>query len=1033
MLLKNKLSYILCLLGAWWGVSLQAQQEPLQPQTTYYTLNDGLSDRLVTSALQSRFGLVWLATSNGLNRFDGYEFVTFGKQGGASQLPILSAVDINEIKEDKHGNILIFYQNGYAFFEILNPQTHEVRKVVPIQQGLKGIIRHVHVNRAGELFLLSTSQNGIAVWQYDDKANKFLMRFEVKENRTEITPFAQMLRLKDGTYLINDSEKGLRLFSSSGQTFKTFTLNDFPVSQDSLPYPAASWFLHEDRQGFVRVSLKGIPGLFQIRNASDGYCVERLLGKGIYSSIAEDKQGKVLVAESNGVGAYPQILKLIAFHANGKGRDMSYLIGANESITCIHSTDFDKTIFLGMDTGLKVVRHNRLDVKTFLRQNLNAPNVRGAVMRGIVGDGKNLVYMMRETRTWYVLDTKTDHLDSLRLIDPMNGEEIDFTCGIDLRLIGKQLWGITCYYSTQGQLLQYDTELCNTKRYLYKDNFRAFTVDRNGLFWLGCESQSRNGSLVSFDPKTAQFRTIADKNGDNPFKNAVPRYLLEAQSGTIWIGTNDGLFYYDPTSKTVERYADSNEHERLQLSDYTIHVIYEDDRNRLWLGTNNGLNICNLNTREVLIYNKDKGLASNTVCGILPDENENYWISTYNGLSHFNPELENIRSFFQSDGLSHDEFNRFSFFKDHKGRYYFGGVNGVNAFHTDDLLYNTRTLPPNLVKIIRYNKLKDSLLTQYEPALSSGLTIDPYDTYFQVFFALPDYGNPRKSQYKINLDGFDAQWVYLNFANSIRYNSLSPGKYTLRIQGSNGSRSGEELMIPITVRKPFYQRFWFVAIILLALAAGAYTFFMYRLEQKLELERLRMKLSSDLHDEVSGLLSGIAMQSDMLQLIVKEEDSKARLHIIGEASRKAMSKLSDVIWSVDSRKDKVEDLIQRMREHADDILLPMDVTYDLTIDKIDLQQKMAVHLRQNLYFIYNEAINNIAKHANASKVWIEFVNAGNIFEMSIKDNGNGRARSSTKTGQGLSNIQMRAQRLNASLQIIRDNGYTIKLTMRKFA
>jgi len=219
----------------------------------------------------------------------------------------------------------------------------------------------------------------------------------------------------------------------------------------------------------------------------------------------------------------------------------------------------------------------------------------------------------------------------------------------------------------------------------------------------------------------------------------------------------------------------------------------------------------------------------------------------------------------------------------------------------------------------------------------------------------------------------------------------------------------------------------------LLIAGGIYAFSYNRLKQQLSIEKLRMKLSSDLHDEVSGLLSGIAMQSDMLQMKIQDEDSKARLHTIGEASRKAMSKLSDVIWAIDSRKDKVEDLIQRMREHADDMLLPMDVTYELKIDKIDLQEKMPVHLRQNLYFIYNEAINNIAKHANATKVWVEFINAGNVFEMSIKDNGNGRARSSFKTGQGLSNIQMRAQRLNASLQIIRDNGYTVRLTMKKFA
>lgn len=1037
MLRNSVQAYLLCLGGLLAAPALVAQQPP--PQSVYYTLNDGLSDRLVTDVLQSRFGFVWLATTNGLNRFDGYEFITFGKRGSASQRPVLSAIDIKEIKEDKLGNIVLLYQNGFAFFDILNPHTHQVKKVIPIQQEVRGIIRHITVDQAGDLLLMATSQTGIAVWQYDYRTEKLVQRFELKEKRSETGTVAQMLHCKNGNFLLNDTEKGLRLLDARGAVVKTFSRADFGVRPDSAhQYPSATWFLHEDAKGIIRVAFKNLPGVFNIESTGNSnYAVGRLFKEGIFNYVAEDRKGSLLFVESNGVGVYPQPKKLYRCDADQKIREAPNLLGANEIFTCVYSVDFSKTIFMGMDTGLKIVRNQRPGVKAFLSKNLEAPNQRGAVMRGMSGNGKGLLYIARESIDWYVLNTKTDQLDTLQLIDEATGRPIDFTCGLDLFLIdNKYLWGITCYYSSQGQLLVYDTERCTTRRFLYKDNFRAFMVTRNGQFLLVCESQTSTGSLVSFDPKTGKFSAFANPDGKNPLQDVVPRYIMEAQNGIVWIGTEDGLFRFDPKAQQLEKYADSSEGGQLTLSDYSIYVIHEDPLNRLWLGTKNGLNICNLATKQVEIYNKTKGgMASNTVCGILPDEKGNYWISTFNGLSYFDTQTRNFRNFFQSDGLTHDEFNRFSFYKDETGRYYFGGVNGLNVFYPDDLLNSSRTPSPILTKVVRFNSAKDSLLTQYETAARSVITIDPSDTYFLIHFALPDYGNPRKSQYMARLEGFDSDWSYLGFSNNIRYNSLPPGKYTLRVRGvpPNGNWSAEDLLIPIVVNKPFYQRTWFVGLIILLVAAGAYGFFLYRLEQQLGMEKLRMKLSSDLHDEVSGLLSGIAMQSDMLQLIVKDEDSKARLHIIGEASRKAMSKLSDVIWAVDSRKDKVEDLIQRMREHADDMLLPMDVTYELKIDKIDLQQKMPVHLRQNLYFVYNEAINNIAKHANATKVWIEFINAGNVFEMSIKDNGNGRARSSSKTGQGLSNIQMRAQRLNASLQIIRDNGYTVRLTMKKFA
>ena len=213
--------------------------------------------------------------------------------------------------------------------------------------------------------------------------------------------------------------------------------------------------------------------------------------------------------------------------------------------------------------------------------------------------------------------------------------------------------------------------------------------------------------------------------------------------------------------------------------------------------------------------------------------------------------------------------------------------------------------------------------------------------------------------------------------------------------------------------------------------------FKYQLEQRLRVERLRTKISSDLHDEVSGLLSGIAMQADVLKAGTSDEKSKFRLQTIAEVSRMAMTKMSDVIWSIDSRKDKVEDLLHRMLEHAEDILQPLNIEYSFEIGKIDRQKKLPVNIRQNLYFIFKEAINNVVKHSKATKVVVELGNQGSRFELKIKDNGAGENISdlgkSKKPGQGISNIKMRARRINALLDIAQHDGFTVKLVMKKFA
>jgi len=266
------------------------------------------------------------------------------------------------------------------------------------------------------------------------------------------------------------------------------------------------------------------------------------------------------------------------------------------------------------------------------------------------------------------------------------------------------------------------------------------------------------------------------------------------------------------------------------------------------------------------------------------------------------------------------------------------------------------------------------------------------------------------------------------------------------------------LRVPIVVEPAFYQTYWFIALCFLFVSYVVYRIFQFRLRERVKMERIRTKLSSDLHDEVSGLLAGIAMQTDMLQGSVKDEASLKRIKQMGEVSRKAMSKMSDVIWSIDSRKDRMDDLIIRMREHAEEMLAPLDIAYRLNVNSIDIKRKIPVQLRQNLYFIFKEAINNIAKHSQATEVRIQLNNKGSEFQMTVADNGgavsgksktdeydyrkNGRPAASAppsnrgrkKTGQGLSNLRMRAARIDAEIDIRPgEEGYTVQLRRRRFA
>ncbi|MCB0548579.1 MAG: hypothetical protein KDD19_13445 [Phaeodactylibacter sp.] len=1007
----------------------------------YYSVNDGLSDRMVTDIVQSKRGLIWLSTPNGLNRFDGYEFIVFNNHPDNRHQ--LSDSNIRKLDLDKDGRLVITYRTTYGLFDILDPETLELTtvKLLP-EYGIEGFPRLVMVNPQGEILVLSISETATSVYQYIGD-NQFQPVISIKEKHQQPSVAVHLIQLPNGDFLLNDSEMGLRHISGSGKLVKRFGIEDFLCKDFLGNYPGSAHFLHLDRQGRVWFSLQGQPGAFL-------YDLNSLLFKSFpgldetsyFSAIWEDEKGNILLSTPARHNDDFPLQGLACVRADGQVFNFDYLLGASRYIVSLFSRDFFRTIFLGIDTGLKIVQNRQAKIDAYLAEDLSQDR-RGPVMRGITGDGERFIYFLREVNHLYELDQLTGFLDTLPLLDPETGEEIDIACTGSLHLDGQgNLWFFACQSSTAqgGRLHRYNIESCNLKTYEYSYPFNAMAIDRYGVIWLCTQPTNSKGRLLQFDPQVETFLPYEDKEGKNPLASATPNFIMEASDGNLWIGTENGLYQIDREKGYTKTYRASKGKKEGLASDI-VYVLHEDEQGRIWIGTTNGLNILEPKTGKFQHYSRKNGLASNTVCGIVPAGDGTYWISTFNGLSFFDPQRESFRNFYSVDGLTHDEFNRFSYYRDQNGRYYFGGVNGINAFFSEDLLVNESTPPVVLTKITRYNARQDSTIVQ-DSYLSEmeELVINPSDSYFTIHFMLPTFTSPRRNQFKTWLEGYDKQWVYQGSSPILRLNKLPPGPYTLHIQGAdaNGNWSTEELAIPIRMRPAFTQTVWFILLCLLAGFAIVYVVFQNRLEQRLQVERLRTKLSSDLHDELSGLLSGIAMQTDVLQMQIQDEKSKERLRQIGEVSRKAMSKMSDVIWSIDSRKDKVEDLLHRMREHADEMLIPLNIVYQMHISKLDRQKKIPVTLRQNLYFIFKEAINNIAKHSSANKVNITLKNDGPDFTMIIRDNGGltlqREKANGKKSGQGLANLAMRAQRIKADLDIEKgEGGYTIRLKRKRFA
>jgi two-component sensor histidine kinase len=542
-------------------------------------------------------------------------------------------------------------------------------------------------------------------------------------------------------------------------------------------------------------------------------------------------------------------------------------------------------------------------------------------------------------------------------------------------------------------------------------------------------------TLQIYDPSTGNAENLFSDPQSVPIIENV-RFLLESREpGIIWVGTHEnGLFKIQLSGKIVSQLSSGT---NPGLVKDAVLVVYEAQDTSVWIGTfGGGLTHYMQKEETVVHYHIEDGLSDQNVVGILPEGDSVLWISTYNGLNRFDIRRESFQTFTIEDGLTHNEFNYASFFKDRSGRFYFGGMDGFVRFAPGLRLQETPYPAPRFTLLTRYDQRKNETRdTDLVQSRANQLTISPYDTYFQVHWTVTSYFQKEDIRYFVKLDGLEDQWTFLGNRNSIRFYSLKPGKYSLRVKAvdSKGNEALEEAVLPLRVRPVFYRTWWFLVLAALLMSGVIYGIFQYPLNQLLKIENLRTKISSDLHDDLGSMLSGLAMQSELLEMNAPE-DEKPRLRKIAMTSRKAVHRMRDLVWSIDARKDRLSDLFEKMQETAEDLLLPAGFEYAFHIHGFSSERrKLTINTRQNLFLLFKEALNNIVKHSNGDHVDIRLVMDMGRLGMYIRDNGTREdALVSGKpdrigTGQGLQNMQMRAEHLHGRFQVNRENGFEIRV------
>ncbi len=1028
------ISLLLCLLP-----SLAAQTGRIE----YFTVTDGLSTREINDLHIGDDGYLWIATMDGINRFDGHAFLSFG-QGTLSDAR-LSRGGIESIHSDNERRLIITFNEFYGYFDRFDPRDFSVEQVRMVPStGVSGYPRAIETDQFGRTFIVTIGQDGTTLYEYTQEGFKVIFN-QPDDGWLTFAPRIELLPLSNGQFLLYDEEHGFRHLSAAGTVLDKF----FPRTSGQRRF----YTMAEGPDGLVYLSFRDGYPLFRWDPGSVGKPVPVPdLDSGLrYTQIFKDKLGQLLFLATEDIlgRRYPDEYYLV--DTSGQFQLFERELPVDRLVTTAAAKNFNETTYLGLREGLGVMERYVKSIQSYLTSN-GTGDLYSHRVTGIAEDADGTVYVAEADGRLHAMARGSSELVPLEMRSA-EGEEIV------MREMGQLLydrirnavWGVAqpIGLSKGGLLFRYDIAQNTVRTYASEYPLTCLAIGPKGNIYLGGSDPRKVGLLLEFEPARKEFIELrAQLESAEDIRGLRINYILPSRSGLLLLGTrNRGLVAFDPLTHESTFYSSFESGDQPpEVNAFTINSIYEDVAGKWWLGTDAGLAIIDPVNETVDRYSRQDGLSSNTVVGILPDSTGGHWLSTHNGLVHLPADLKKgaFRRYYLEDGLVNDEFNRFSFHRDNSGRYYFGGDQGLSVFRDEDLSSENAGSDVMLTEVVVYGRGENRTITRNLDQLKS-LEIKANEKSIAVSFALPVGQRPSVTQFRVKLEGFNEEWRELRNERTVRYNNLPSGSYRLLVQGAgaNGNYGKQMLTLSIRVRQYLIEKTWFQFLIALVIASLFFFILQAKLRERLRNEQLRTQLSSDIHDEVSGLLAGITLQAELLQGKTDDEKLQNRLRTVGEAGRNAMSKMSDVIWSIDSRRDNIGNLLQRMQEHADEVLLPLDIRYDFKATGFNQERELAGNVRQDLYFIYKEAINNIARHSNATFVEIELEQFAQTFEMFIRDNGIGTkskeapvystSRFTPKTGQGKDNMKMRSQRLRADMTIDDRAGYTLTLRMRRLA
>lgn len=774
------------------------------------TREDGLSQSTVEAMIQDSKGYIWFGTNDGLNRYNGYEFKVY-KDNKNSKNSLVSDY-IVDIKEDNEENIWVGTPSGVSKINSKDDSITNYTTEKDTGNLSNGNVCEILVTRDGNI--LVATDDGLNLY---DKENDKFNRILHKDGIITSQSIYSLAEDYNGDIWIG-TESGLNKVNVKSKKIEKIYASDKEnsISGNSICK------IYCDNDGYLWIGTYD-EGLNKINIESNEITVYKNIEKDKTSlsgndvrNVLQDSNGTIWVCTNGGLSKYIESKDRFDNYTN-KSYD-GYSILDNSTFSIIE--DKNGLIMVGTYKGVSIFDPNN-KIEYYKNDPFDTNSLSEDIVSGIYEDSEGLIWSGTRSTGVNVINRESKTIKHITTDDGLGSNNINSIAGYDEYIWIGTSSGLSKIDKNNNTIKNYNSnEMLNSVKinYLY--------LDSNKYLWIG----TLHGIYI-LNTYTDEITDVSHILHNNNIDDAYIETIYEDKEGNHWIGTflEGYLIRIDAKNKSVKVYKD-------EIDAKSIKTIAEDDK-YLWIGSSDGLFRLDKKEDKITTYTEDDGLANNNIFGILLDNQGDLWMSTNNGISEFDINKNKFVSFYLEDGLQSNEFNAASYYKNAKGEFLFGGINGLNIFnpneiragkYSSEVIFDKFTVKGEIYKDINNLKFKHN------------------ENIININYFLPNYKNIHGIIYQYKLEGVDKDWNITN-NDEIIYNNLSPGEYEFKIKARNhNGELSRESRVKFTIQPPIWlsKCAYFVYILLIILL-------IYIQKNKIKrLDRLVSKRTKELSDEM---------------------------------------------------------------------------------------------------------------------------------------------------------------------------------------